>query len=385
MELAIKGTIVFEKNWDALHSPNNYRYIVNEGGTRSSKTYSICQCIVLIALEKKVVINVVRDTLKSVRDTFWYQDFLPMLKTMGIFDAKNCNLSLTKYTFDNGSIVQCFGATDEESVKGIAGDICYLNEATSIKKGVCEQIMGRTRDKILIDYNPCILDFWVDYLPKEHTKKIFSTFLDNPFVTEHQVRQYIGWKQTDPTRYKVYALGQRGISELNVFKIWEECEKPPHLDEFIYGIDFGNTHATVLVKVWYATDCKDIHIEEIFYEKNLSASDIIELLEYHNVDKDTLIVADYGGGGAFIIPDIRNADYMITKAEKGQNSIMSGISIMRSYNITISHDSPNVKRENMMYRFAENRNNINENPIKDEDDAMDAIRYAIMRIHKYYM
>lgn len=384
-KLALTGTSVFDENWKAYHSEKDYRYIINEGGTRSSKTYSICQMLILLALQDKIKINVVRATLKSVKDTFWFTDFIPMLKNMGIFDDKNCNLSSNKYTFDNGSILQCFGAVDEESVKGIEGHILYINEASAIKKGVANQLIGRTRNKVLIDYNPCILNFWVDNLPGEFKKIIYSTFLDNPFVTPHQIREFVTWKETDPVRYQVYALGKRGISESNVFKLWKECDKPPHLDEYVYGIDFGNAHATALVKVWYTPNCNDMHVEEIFYQTGLSSAEIVELLEYYEVDKNTPIIADYGGGGSFIIPDIRNADYMVSKAEKGPGSILSGISIMRGYNITISPESPNIKRENMMYRFAENRNGLNENPIKADDDAMDAIRYAIMRIHKSYV
>jgi len=36
----LQSTIVFEKNYDALYN-NEARFIINEGGSRSSKTYAL--------------------------------------------------------------------------------------------------------------------------------------------------------------------------------------------------------------------------------------------------------------------------------------------------------------------------------------------------------
>jgi ABC-type enterochelin transport system substrate-binding protein len=40
----LKSTIVFEKNYDALYN-HEARFIINEGGSRSSKTYSALPAI----------------------------------------------------------------------------------------------------------------------------------------------------------------------------------------------------------------------------------------------------------------------------------------------------------------------------------------------------
>ena len=49
MELVIKHTNVYTRNVEAMED-DSIRFIVNQGGSRSSKTYSICQMLVVYAL-----------------------------------------------------------------------------------------------------------------------------------------------------------------------------------------------------------------------------------------------------------------------------------------------------------------------------------------------
>jgi len=54
----IQATMVFQKNWDAIHALNEngerkYRYIINRGSSRSSKTYSLIDCYDLYARSNK--------------------------------------------------------------------------------------------------------------------------------------------------------------------------------------------------------------------------------------------------------------------------------------------------------------------------------------------
>ncbi len=57
--MRVTSTVVFENNYDALYN-SNVRFIINQGGSRSSKTYSLCQLIIVYCLQNpnKVVSNV---------------------------------------------------------------------------------------------------------------------------------------------------------------------------------------------------------------------------------------------------------------------------------------------------------------------------------------
>lgn len=378
----IQATEVFQANYNA-YKDDDIIYIINEGGTRSSKTYSITQLLIMIALQKKTIINVVRKQLVVLKDTFIKQDLIPMLIDMGIYNERNF-IGGTTYNFSNGSVIKVWGVPSVERVKGVAGNILYINEATSLTDSEAAQLMGRTTDKIFIDFNPSMLHFWVDNITEDKTS-IYSTYHNNPFVTKSQRKFLESKKLTNKTYYDVYVLGKRGISEFNVFPVWNILEeRPDYFEDYLYGFDYGIIHATTLVKIWYNMEYKQIYLEEVFYLTGKSPSQIIQEFENNNIDKGDLLICDYGGGGSGIILDLQMKGYAAIQAEKGPKSIMNGINNMLDYEILVDNNAVNIQRENVSYKYAETRNSINENPIKKDDDTIDAIRYGITYIHKYY-
>ena len=63
----VKASVVFHKNWKALN--NGYRVILNEGSSRSSKTWSFFLLIYLYAkTNARKRILVLRDTKVACRD-----------------------------------------------------------------------------------------------------------------------------------------------------------------------------------------------------------------------------------------------------------------------------------------------------------------------------
>ena len=67
MELVIKHTNVYTRNVEAMED-DSIRFIVNQGGSRSSKTYSICQMLVVYALTNpKTTISIVRKSFPALR------------------------------------------------------------------------------------------------------------------------------------------------------------------------------------------------------------------------------------------------------------------------------------------------------------------------------
>ena len=75
-ELKIQATTVFQRNWDATT-----RFVINIGGSRSTKTYSILQLLIVKALEstEPLVISIVRKSLPSLRISVM-RDFFKILK-----------------------------------------------------------------------------------------------------------------------------------------------------------------------------------------------------------------------------------------------------------------------------------------------------------------
>ena len=75
----IKVTPVFETIWD-----NDARIAVLQGGTRSSKTYSIVQYLIIKALESPKKITIVRKALATINKTVG-EDFLEIMREMNLY------------------------------------------------------------------------------------------------------------------------------------------------------------------------------------------------------------------------------------------------------------------------------------------------------------
>jgi len=377
--MKINATRVFKDNWDAIHN-DDIVYVKNEGGSRSSKTYSICQVIILWGLKNpNKIISVIRKNSTTVRSSIMKQDFIPMLKDMKIYNKSSFNKTDATYTLDNGTVIEFYGADDDQKLHGRRRDMAWLNEGNELLWDDFKQIAMRTTGKIIIDYNPTSPSSFLYELPEDKTIQIHSTYKDNPFLTESQV-EFIGdLKRTDPTGYQIYALGLRGISKENVFPLWDRLKKKPsHLKDFIYGIDFGYKHPTALVKIWYCTDTMDCYIEEMVYASNLTSGLLIEEMCRLDIRKDILILADYARPE--IIQDLRVAGYRMLEANK---SVKAGIDATRLFNISICDNALNIKRENELYKYKKIGDIISDEVIKKYDDAMDAIRYALLYIKTY--
>ena len=377
--MEINGSIVFEKNWNAINTP--IRYISNIGGSRSTKTVSLCQIIILKAItEKNLIINVFRKALTTTKRTVM-KDFKEVLNNLNIKNLYTENKTESSYKFTSGSTITFYGADDDHKLRGLKTDIAWLNEATEFQYDDFQQIAMRTTQKIILDYNPSIMSSYLYELPEDKTITIHSTYKDNPFLSKEQIDTIEGYKFTDENYYKIFALGKRANSKENVYSEWNVVKtKPDYLNDFIYGLDFGFTHPTALIKIWYNADEKinELYLEEVIYESNLTSTELINKMRQLNVDKTKAIIADYARPE--IIKDIRNAGFRCIDAIK---DVKDGINNVKTFIIYINEFAVNIIRENNLYKYKKINGEIVDDIIKLNDDAMDAIRYGVFYIKKF--
>lgn len=187
----MKATIVFEQNWKAIHARNpdgtrKYRYIINKGSSRSSKTRSIIQVYWLYAwanVNKRL--SVWRNTKKDCKDTVGH-DMRQVYPFMVNYQGEYFNKTESIYTLPTLSTIEVRGTDDEEQVMGFNGDVAWLNEPYQISKETFDQIDQRTADFIVIDWNPKKQHWALDLEKDPRTIVIHSTFRDNPFCPREQ-------------------------------------------------------------------------------------------------------------------------------------------------------------------------------------------------------
>ena len=373
--MEIKSTVIFEKNYAALEGP--HRFIINEGGSRSTKTYSLCQLMVIYCLQNSgKVVSIIRKTFPALRATV-LRDFIEILKEMGIYSVESHNKSEHIYTFSNGSIVEFFSVDDEQKIRGRKRDIAWCNEANELYFDDFTQLNMRTEFKLIFDYNPSDSSSWLYELPKEESILIKSTYRDNPFLPQSIRAQIEDLKRTDEALYQIYALGEKAISKSNIYSNWTfVSHRPARFVNYVYGLDFGYNHPTALMRVYWCDN--DIYIEPVIYESYLTTTMLIEKLQAIGIEQTVTIMADYSRPE--IIQEMNIAGFDVQNANK---VVKKGIDNVKTFGV-FCHDHKDLKREYENYKWKKIGDFITDEPVKLFDDAMDAVRYATTHIRQEY-
>jgi len=205
----LKATEVFLANRKALKGGK--RFIVNQGGSRSSKTYSLCQLFIIHCMSvPNERISIVRKTLPALRNTVMV-DFFEVLQGLNLYNKNQHNKTNNTYSFSNGSQVAFFSTDDEQKLRGRKHSIVWANEANELLYDEFLQLNMRCEGKFFVDFNPSENTSWIYDLPDEDMITIKSTYKDNPFLPQSIIEQIEDLKRTDGALYQIYALGEKAI------------------------------------------------------------------------------------------------------------------------------------------------------------------------------
>lgn len=348
------------------------RIVANQGGTRSSKTYSLLQLFILRAISGTYgnkTITVVRKTFRALKRTA-YRDFIEILRNEGKYNISNHNRTDHTYML-NDCMFEFIGADDDQKLRGGKRDILFCNEANELSLEEFDQLNMRTIEQVFIDYNPSDEYHWIyDYLlTREDCTYIQSTYLDNPFLLPAQIAEIELYRTTNPTKWKVYGLGERGYSDATIITNWTEVVSIPDGNSAI-GIDFGFNVPSSVVKLTKHDGL--LYAEQLVYQSQLTNNDLIGKL--NGIDKTIPIYADAAEPAR--IKEIHRAGYNIRSANK---DVGKGIDLMQDNKIHILSTSTDLIKEIRNYKWIEDRDgNILDKPVKENDHAMDALRYAFM-------
>lgn len=159
-----------------------------------------------------------------------------------------------------------------------------------------------------------------------------------------------------------------------IYEDWIEEPFPEDLP-YSFGLDYGyEPHPTALVKVAINHDQMKIHVKQCIYKTKLSADDIGKAVQ-HYCKPNELIVCDSADKRMNIMLRTKY-NLNAQKTIKGNDSIITGIRTCQSYTICVDPESHDIKNELNNYVWNDKRAGI---PVKENDDAMDAMRYNVAR------
>ena len=355
------------------------KIIVEQGGTRSGKTYNILLWVIFYycTQNKNKIITVCRKSFPSLRATV-LRDFLDILKINNIYSELFHNKSNSEYALF-GNLVEFISLDQPQKIRGRKRDLLFINEANELFFEDWQQLVFRTQDRIIIDFNPSDEYHWIydKVITREDCDFYKTTYLDNPFLEPSIIEEIERLKNTDEQYWQIYGLGQRAASRSTIFNYVEVNQIPDDAQFISYGADAGYTNdPSTLVSV-YIKDY-NLYIKEHLYRTMMTTIDI------HNKFKEVGIVREqiyFDSAEPRLIDELRRMGWNIRPSLKGKDSVNAGIDLLKRYKLHITSDSTNAIAEFRNYKWKEDRTGKLTNIPEDKNNHItDAVRYATYSI-----
>lgn len=246
---------------------DKHRYLVLKGGGGSGKSiFAGRKILERAATEPGHRFLVVRKVAKTLRTSCFnqlksqaYEFYEDQVEKIPKGESSDMYI-----TFRNGSQILFAGLDDVEKLKSIF-DITgiWIEEASEILESDFNQLDIRLRTQcpyylqFIITFNPISITHWLkrrffdldisDTTERENfralTRTHESTYKDNRFLRPEAIRTLENFKYTDPYYYRVYCLGEWGVTGKSVFDAEKvtarllEKIKPQEVGDFTYTYD----------------------------------------------------------------------------------------------------------------------------------------------------
>lgn len=179
-------------------------------------------------------------------------------------------------------------------------------------------------------------------------------------------------RQSQVTFNSLYQQDPKPNTDLLVYPKVTIIPEFPQLEVVYWGLDFGFTNdPTVLVKC--GTLGNDSFFRECCYSPGIPMKYIKEKLIENGYKEGQPVWCDHV---PTYIAELRTLGIAAFPAVKGEGSLQAGIQKMREYNIHITEDSHNFKREANQYQWVTYGNIITNEPVDEDNHAWDAARYG---------
>lgn len=374
------------------------RYNVYYGGRGSGKTIFVLQKLLIKGLKEKRTILLMRKTTASCKFSVWKElkeavDRFQLTKYFTFYESDYsavCKL--------NGTTFKCSGLDVAEKIKGFSeiSDV-LLEEATEFTPEDFELIDGTVRSvkyelplNIYLLFNPISKTNWIykrfgfdTGIVPDNTFILKTTYLDNPYLSQDYIERMENMRLTNPTRWKIEALGDFVSLDKLIFQNWtsEEFNHSEINGELIIGMDFGfiNDISTIVASILDEAS-KRIYIFKEWGDVGKTNDELAAIISSLGFSKST-IIADSAEQKS--IEEIkRKGIRRIAPCAKGPDSIIHGIQKLQQYQIIVHPSCQGIITEFENYAWTKDRATgeyINK-PIDAFNHYCDALRYSLQCI-----
>jgi phage terminase large subunit len=352
------------------------KIVVQQGGTRSGKTYNILLWIIFSYCQKNEgkIITICRKTYPALRGTVM-RDFLTILKDHEIYSEEDHSKTASEYKL-NGNTIEFISLDMPQKIRGRKRDLLFANEANELNFEDWQQLLFRTNEKVIIDFNPSEEFHWIydHVLPRKDVEFYQTSYKDNPFLGAEIKAEIERLKEIDENYWRVYGLGERGQSRSLVYTFTTIKEIPKEAKLVSYGLDFGySSDPTSLVRTYLLGD--DMYVDELLYRTGMTNQDIANEMKALGLDRSNEVFADSAEPKS--IEEIYRMGWNVKPTIKG--SINIGIDIIRRYKLHATESSFNLIKELRNYKYIEDKNgHMTNKPVDNFNHALDALRYSVV-------
>jgi phage terminase large subunit len=366
----VNVNVVFEHLLDSKS-----KIVVEQGGTRSGKTYNILLYIIFhyCQTNKGKTITICRKTFPALRASVM-RDFFDILKQHDKYDEQLHNKSNSEYQLD-GNLIEFISVDESQKIRGRKREFLFINEANELDLEDWQQLVFRTTEKIVIDYNPSDEYHWIydKVITRDDAEFYRTTYKDNKFLDHTIIEEIERLRDTDEQYWQIYGLGQKGFSKSTIFSYAEINEIPEDAEFISYGADFGYTNDPTTTVSVYKKDY-NLYIKEHIYQTQMTTVDI------HNKWRQIGITSEpiyCDSAEPRLIDELKRMGWKARPSIKGADSINAGIDLLKRFKIHIHKDSHNAIQEFRNYKWQEDKSGkLMNKPVDKNNHLIDATRYA---------
>ena len=371
----------------------NHRWNFKGGATRSGKTYLDFRWIIPMRIRERIGKDGLTVVLGVTKSTIERNVLEPMRNLYGEDLVGAISSDNTVWLF--GEKCYCLGAEKVSQVSKIRGasiKYCYGDEVADWSEEVFELLKSRLdKEYSCFDgtFNPQYPGHWLKQF-LDSSADIFSqtyTIDDNPFLPE-SFKENLKKEYSGTVFYDRYILGQWVLAEGLIYKLedYNIVNALPEKGEYYMSCDYGTLNP-FSAGLWCWDGKTATRISEYYYSGRDNRSNKTDEEYYVELEK---LAGDLPIKSVIIDPSAASFIEVVKRhgkfhVKKAVNDVVPGIMTTLRYlqdgTIKIHRCCRDAIREFGLYRWDESAHE--DKPIKENDHAMDDIRYFVMTILRH--
>lgn len=374
---------------------DKHRFRVVNCGRRFGKTLlAVWEMIALATAREEGAVAYIAPTHQQARDITW--NLLVKLAQPITVSKNETRLEIIiKNQHGKTSKISLRGWESIETLRGQAFDFLVLDEISSYRnfwvnwQEVIRPTLTDRRGQCLFISTPKGFNHFYDLYNLQSQDTDFKSFhftsYDNPHIPKDEIDK--AKKELTEDRFAQEYLADFRKTEGLVYKEFSRDrhifqgdvkEKAKGLNKMIAGVDFGFTNPCAVLSILKDNDNKYFVIKEYYQRQNTDT----QIADYVLSQGYNLVYPDPESASG--VEELRRKGVNIREVIKNKDSIRNGINqvreLFKSNRLFIHESCYNLIGELETYSYPDKKpdKNEDENPIKENDHALDALRYALM-------